>query len=107
MLNEIQIRVLNSLMDDDESIETIKSMLTNIDNFNTDNVKIIEALMFLFENKYIVYIESVYDEQKRQYYPKNVECLDMTKILEYWFRILDKGRDEVNKESYNKYFPES
>jgi hypothetical protein len=60
MLNEIQIRILNSLMDDDESVETTKSMLKNIDNFNADNEEIIETLIFLFENKYIACLEPKY-----------------------------------------------
>jgi len=106
MLNEIQIRVLNSLMDSDENVEEIKNILKNIDKYIVDDAQIIQTLLFLFENKYIACILPQYDEKEKRYFPYEISSPDITKMQDYWFKLLSKGRIEVNKECYNPYFSE-
>lgn len=74
--------ILSFLCDDDETLETIISMLNypNKEDYNLENV--LPVILDLY-CKEMLTIE----------YPRDVKEIDMGKLGEYWFSITKKGKE--------------
>jgi hypothetical protein len=97
MLVQNQTNILNILLDDDESFEVIQRLLRKMYQDISAEDEIRQNLESLIASNHICCVHEYYDATTKGYGYRVVDAYEKQEFANYWFRITERGREELRK----------